>query len=82
MSAEERDFNRELAWDISAWTSPVNGAIPLTRAEVESLAAFLTEKGYCRGKGGFGNLLGEFEQFGTRLADEFGPLVDTFRKRT
>lgn len=79
------EFNAELAWDIQDWRSPhqdgVEPRAPLSRAEVQSLAAFLTEKGYHKGKtAGLSGLLSTLEETGAKLVDEFGPLIDSLRK--
>lgn len=73
----ESEFNAELAWDIQEWGAPDK----LSLGEVRSLAAFLTEKGYHKGKAtGLSGLFSTLEETGTRLVDEFGPLIDSLRK--
>lgn len=84
MTAPDPKFDAELAWDIQEWArfdQPSQGT-RLDMTEVKALAAFLTEKGYGKGKAsGLGSLLSTLEDVGTRVADEFGPLIDTLRKK-
>lgn len=84
MTAPEPKFDAGLAWDLQEWSGPNDAPdeMGLDREEVKSLAAFLTEKGYAKGgkTSGFGGLLSQLEDVGTRVVDEFGPLIDSLRK--
>lgn len=79
---EEQKFDPELAWDLQDWRGVIGeDDPPLSRAEVKSLAAYLTEKGYTKGKtSGLTGLLSTLEETGAKLVDEFGPLIDSLRK--
>lgn len=82
MTTPEPKFDAELAWDLQEWTRKV-APHHLDREECKELAAFLTEKGYSKGKtGGLGSLLSTIEEAGAKLVDELGPLADQFRKKT
>lgn len=80
MSAPEPKLDGGLAWDLSEILDIEN--IDLPRAQVEGITRKLTEKGYSRGgrTGGFGGLLSQLEDVGTKMVDEFGPLIDSLRK--
>lgn len=78
----EPKFNAELAWDITEWRESLpTDANMSERESAKALATFLTEKGYTKGKSsGLLGALSGLEDLGTKLADELGPIVDSFRK--
>ena len=77
----ELKFDAELAWDIQEWASPIDFSDGFSRGHIKNLAAFLTERGYSKGKtGGLTGLLSTLEETGAKLVDEFGPLIDSLRK--
>lgn len=80
MSAPE-PVDGDLAWAIATWNGFEMPDTPLGRDRTESLARHLTKEGFSKGKtGGFSGLLSQLEDVGTRVVDEFGPLIDSLRK--
>lgn len=86
MTAPEPKFDAELAWDLQEWigdqTKQDEWWHGFSRQNIRDLATFLTEKGYSKGgkTGGFSGLLSQLEEVGTKVVDEFGPLIDSLRK--
>lgn len=79
--AAEPKFDAQLAWDLQDWNEGQLDGQPMNRDQVKRLAEYLSTLGYTKGKpAGLGGLLSTFEEVGAKLADEFGPVIDQFRK--
>lgn len=79
MTAPEQKFDAELAWSIHSWNGSQQGT--LTTEQIESLAGFLTDKGYHKGEKGLRASLAYLEEVGATLADEIIPVFESLMNR-